>query len=474
MDGVSFVLGLNARQLRGAVLKDLIYKKDANSPPARKASVTLIYVEDSGAKLRFTRSISAAGVGSYRLNNKEVTYDAYEEVLQKIGVLVKARNFLVFQGDVESVASKSPTELTKLIEQISGSVQYVAEYEDLLRRKEEAEEKAIFSMQKKKMYSTQRKEVKDQKEEAEDFQAKQFRLGDLKTQHLLWKILKIKTSMETHDSNIESSRRDLGLAEMKDAQLKEELEDFKKDLARANKQLSSAEKDLAAKQKKLSSILPQVAESAGRNKSLGRRVTELTKSRDLIAEDIRLQKAHLVRIHRELASIVKAEEEAKTKLESTEMKGIVLSPAQAKDYGKLKEQAAAEVSTLKSQEQLLEMECRSKQHALELLTTEEKALETELGLNEELRLESSTRQEKLLQAVEAAKAEESDLKRRSEALQKVVAQSEGQLKSLQNELENVNSRLQDAGDDRRRSKQEEKVLDAIASMQKIFPGVRGR
>jgi structural maintenance of chromosome 1 len=58
----------------------------------------------------------------------------------------------VFQGDVESVAAKSPLELTKLLEQISGSDALKAEYEELLKKKEDAEETTIFSMQKKKMY----------------------------------------------------------------------------------------------------------------------------------------------------------------------------------------------------------------------------------------------------------------------------------------------------------------------------------
>ena len=79
------------------------------------------------------------------------------QVLQRIGVLVKVRNFLVFQGDVESVASKSPQELTLLIEQVSGSAQYAAEYVDLSARKAAAEERAIFSLQKKKMITSQRK-----------------------------------------------------------------------------------------------------------------------------------------------------------------------------------------------------------------------------------------------------------------------------------------------------------------------------
>lgn len=51
----------------------------------------------------------------------KVTWETYEKRLREIGVLVKARNFLVFQGDVESIASKSPKELTQLFEQISGS-----------------------------------------------------------------------------------------------------------------------------------------------------------------------------------------------------------------------------------------------------------------------------------------------------------------------------------------------------------------
>ena len=41
-----------------------------------------------------------------------MTRDKYENALKEIGVLVKARNFLVFQGDVESLASKSQDELT--------------------------------------------------------------------------------------------------------------------------------------------------------------------------------------------------------------------------------------------------------------------------------------------------------------------------------------------------------------------------
>ncbi|CAM9845835.1 unnamed protein product [Laminaria digitata] len=79
---------------------------------------------EEGEEVHFSRVISIAGASSYRLNGKEVSWDAYEKRLRSIGVLVKARNFLVFQGDVESIASKSPKELTQLFEQISGADEF--------------------------------------------------------------------------------------------------------------------------------------------------------------------------------------------------------------------------------------------------------------------------------------------------------------------------------------------------------------
>lgn len=70
------------------------------------------------------------------LVGKVVKWEKYDEVLKSIGVLVRARNFLVFQGDVESIAQKSPEELTHLFEVISGSDELKKEHDEL---KEKAE-----------------------------------------------------------------------------------------------------------------------------------------------------------------------------------------------------------------------------------------------------------------------------------------------------------------------------------------------
>lgn len=69
--------------------------------------------EVEGEETRFTRGISAAGAGEYRINGKAVRWEAYSEKLKTFGILTKAHTgFLVFQGYVSELAAKSPKELT--------------------------------------------------------------------------------------------------------------------------------------------------------------------------------------------------------------------------------------------------------------------------------------------------------------------------------------------------------------------------
>lgn len=55
-----------------------------------------------------------------KISSQVVTTQKYMEDLETIGINVKAKNFLVFQGAVESIAMKNPKERTALFEEISG------------------------------------------------------------------------------------------------------------------------------------------------------------------------------------------------------------------------------------------------------------------------------------------------------------------------------------------------------------------
>lgn len=167
MDAISFVLGVHSRQLRGTQLLDLVHKPPRSLHPEHQEStsdpiqarVSLIYAkqDEEQTYITFTREIDAQGHGRYQVNQTEVTFDQYTGTLKDLGILVKARNFLVFQGDVESIAAKTPAELTKLFEQISGSEELKTEYDQLLEEKNTAEENTIFAYQKKKGLAAEKK-----------------------------------------------------------------------------------------------------------------------------------------------------------------------------------------------------------------------------------------------------------------------------------------------------------------------------
>jgi structural maintenance of chromosome 1 len=115
--------------------------------------------------------ISTTGASEYKINDKTVTYAAYNTALVSHNILVKAKNFLVFQGDVEAVASQSSRELTRLIEQISGSLELAGEYERAKAGQDHATENATFNFTKRRGIVGEIKQYKEQKGEADRFEA---------------------------------------------------------------------------------------------------------------------------------------------------------------------------------------------------------------------------------------------------------------------------------------------------------------
>ncbi|GJY64725.1 reverse transcriptase domain-containing protein [Tanacetum coccineum] len=89
-------------QLRGGQLNDLIYAFDDHDKEqsSRRAYVKLVYRLTDGMDVLFTRCITSTGGCEYRINDRVVNWEEYSARLKSHGILVKARNFLVFQGSL--------------------------------------------------------------------------------------------------------------------------------------------------------------------------------------------------------------------------------------------------------------------------------------------------------------------------------------------------------------------------------------
>lgn len=105
MDAISFVLGVASRHLRGRRLRDLVFHREGERGSARPTSVRLFYRttageldgRDDGDEVEFSRTIAAASSSVFAIDGRECSWDHYKATLRSIGLIIEARNFLVFQ-----------------------------------------------------------------------------------------------------------------------------------------------------------------------------------------------------------------------------------------------------------------------------------------------------------------------------------------------------------------------------------------
>ena len=157
-----------------------------------------------------------------------MTYKEYEERLAEIGVLVRARNFLVFQGDVKALARKALHEFLQLFEQISGSADFREDYEEARKEKEEADAATLYCYNKQKRMKGQRRALKVQKEEAERFDALLERKKTLKTEMFLWILHHMESRQKESEEKLKELRAELEENLKKENGLLEALKETKK------------------------------------------------------------------------------------------------------------------------------------------------------------------------------------------------------------------------------------------------------
>lgn len=215
--------------------------------------------------------ISTTGTSEYKLNGRTVTYSAYNAALVSQNILVKAKNFLVFQGDVEAVASQSPKELTRLIEQISGSLELAPEYEKAKEAQERATENATFNFTKRRGITGEIRQYKEQKNEVDRYEKlcqQKVRVGvlvavrlvthipivmkdELILRRTLYRLYHIEESLKANTSEIQKHNRALkGLREDQRRQQKT-LDSTRADQAKAKTEVSREERKLKRAEKSL-------------------------------------------------------------------------------------------------------------------------------------------------------------------------------------------------------------------------------
>lgn len=199
--------------------------------------------EPDGSIIRFGRSISPSGVGEYHLDGCRVSWAAYEKALSKLGVLVQARNFLVFQGDVEALARKTPTQLVQLLDVLSGSAAYKNEYDAALAEQQARQQATVLQWHTQKGLRQERRLLKQQKLEAERFHKLQQEKRELQTEYYLWQLFHIQQEFEKRQEGLQAAHEHVEAAQTLQSQVLQKVQAVKKELSATRRQLAQRQEE---------------------------------------------------------------------------------------------------------------------------------------------------------------------------------------------------------------------------------------
>ncbi|GLU07763.1 hypothetical protein SLE2022_247110 [Rubroshorea leprosula] len=475
MDAISFVLGVRTGQLRGAQLKDLIYAYDDSEKEqrGRRAYVRLVYGLASGAELSFTRTITSAGASEYRIDGRVVNWDEYNGKLRSLGILVKARNFLVFQGDVESIASKNPKELTALLEQISGSEELKREYEDLEEKKAMAEEKSALVYQKKRTIVMERKQKKEQKEEAEKHLRLQNDLKSLKKDYFLWQLFNIEKDISKMNEDLEgekSSREDVML----------EIQQFGDEINEKNKEQAKYLKEIAQRERKIADRSTRLDKSQPELLKLNEEMSRIKSKIKSCRKELDKKKAERKRHANDIEELHKGIKDLTAKLEDLNEKSrdssgkLPLLDSQLTEYFQIKEDAGMKTAKLRDEKEVLDRQ----QHAdIEAQRNLEENLQQLSNREQELNEQEAqmrARLKKILDTSNEHKEELSQLKKELRAMQDKHRDARNSYESLKKKIAELENQLRELKAERYETERDAKLSQAVETLKRLFQGVHGR
>ncbi|AET41141.1 cohesin subunit SMC1 Ecym_7303 [Eremothecium cymbalariae DBVPG len=485
MDAISFVLGIRSNHLRSNALVDLIYRgrmddrSDEHVASPKSAYVKAFYLKDDngeqGTKIEFMRIIQNTGDSVYRIDGKTVSFKRYVEYLEGESILVKARNFLVFQGDVEQIASQSGIELTKLFEQVSGSVQYQREYERLKEEYQKATEEYGDSLKSKRKMQIDLKSFKEGVHKEQHYKNLLSERTKLNRQYVLWQLY----HLEDRRSGLISSLKD---SKSKLAQLKSKLTNEEHILHKSKSQAAKDEIVITRKKEKLSQLQQERSKLnsellpvGSSRQSASKRINHIEKRIDSLKRDITRQESYVQQFQNQLKVVTKAKDSLEIDIKASSSGKFNLSKEQLKEYESLKEtylcsggSALEEKMTLlqNKREELLEEISLYERRA----NISKSRISVELNVEREkleLELSEVTRVLNSKNALHSAKVKE------WKEVQSAIESANNKEYELNYKLKEVLVKLDDLTADQRESNKERKLRENVATLKRLFPGVKG-
>ncbi|XP_067292986.1 structural maintenance of chromosomes protein 1B [Pseudorasbora parva] len=471
MDALGFVMGERAANLRVKHTRDLIHGAHIGKPVSTSASVTMIYCGDNDEERIFSRCISGES-SEYRVNGKQMTLAKYTGELEKIGIVVKAKNCLVYQGAVESIAMMNAKERTKMFERISNSGELSAEYDAKLAVLQKAKEDTQFHFNRKKAATAEKKQVFKDKTEAEKYQTLVDEVRESKLQLTLFQLFH-------NEKNIDAQSDSLKVIQEAAVQQKNSMDVWeqtvkarKKEHGRLNRELQQLEKEIRSQEQILNQQRPQYIKAKVNTSHHEHKVEEARGSLQKNKSQQAKKEQELEELKRELTELEKAWKANERQMEEEEAQrgaGVQLEEAQMERYKELKELARKKAAILNQSAEKLHWEVKADREKLQFDLRRKSEIQINMK-HSQTRLEDfSRRAEKLEEYASTTKKALEEQCQQEEQLAEELSRGFIRIEEVNDELAQVLTKLQNARLDSQENRRQQKRDEVLESLRRLYP-----
>ncbi|KAL8609913.1 hypothetical protein ACOMHN_016388 [Nucella lapillus] len=477
MDAISFVLGEKTSNLRSKRLPDLIHGAPVGKPAASTASVTAVYAEtDSDNEIHFTRCI-VGGSSEHYVNKKSVSSAEYAKRLEQIGVLVKSKNFLVFQGTVESIAMKNAKERTAMFEEISRSGELKEEYEHAKAEMLKAEEDTQFNYHKKKGIAAEKKEAKMEKDEAERYQRLNQQLVEKQMHLQLFKLFHNEREIDEMAEELSKKNGLLQKETRKRDRIEDEIKEKKKEQGRVARELTKIEQQIKESEVELNKKRPVYIKAKEKTTHMQRKVENSRRS----LKQARKKHENHEQIIKEMESELEKVDEARQLFEErmeeesqSQGRSLQLEDSQVQQYNRLKEEAGRRAAKYMQELETINREQKSDQDRYDNELRKKNELLAKIKQKEHEMEENKKRIEKLQEYIRSSTSALEEQREGEDQLSSDVGTAGHRLEEIDEELTGIQEQLGQAKVDKHESSRAMRKAELLENLKRLFPGVHGR
>uniref|UniRef100_A0A671XB91 Structural maintenance of chromosomes protein 1A n=1 Tax=Sparus aurata TaxID=8175 RepID=A0A671XB91_SPAAU len=381
-------------------------------------------------------------------------------------------------GAVESIAMKNPKERTALFEEISRSGELAQEYDRRKKEMVKAEEDTQFNYHRKKNIAAERKEAKQEKEEAERYQRLKDEVARASVQLQLFKLYHNETEIEKLNKELGQRNKEIDKDRKKMDHVEEELKDKKKELGRLMREQQTIEKEIKEKDSELNQKRPQYIKAKENTSHKIKKLEAARKSLQNAQKMYKKRKGDMDELDKEMKAVELAKQEFEERMEEeaqSQGQDLTLEENQVKQYHRLKEEASKRAATLAQELEKFNRDQKADQDRLDL--EERKKVETEAKIKQKIREieENQKRIEKLEDYISTSRQSLDEQKRMEEELTEEVESAKRRIDEINMELNQVMEQLGDARIDRQENSRQQRKAEIMESIKRLYPGsVYGR